>query len=79
MIQILQTIALAILYGEISHSLWWVLTGAVLLFYFVSKTYGNVSEDDDLSVKKFWYHARSIVFIINVISIIVLYAYIIFR
>ena len=78
-IYILQVIALWLLFGNTPSYLWWSLLGVFIVLYFAGKTYKHgITSDDEPRVVSFWYKARSVVFIIDILLILGIFGYIIF-
>jgi len=75
---IFQAVALYLLWGEISPYVWWSLLVLFLILFFGVRTHYNTVVEDGENAMTFWYHARSFIFIFNVLSVIALYTYIFF-
>lgn len=74
---VLQAVAMYLLHGEIGSVVWWGLVAVFVILYFAGLTYNmGTTGNDDAQVVRFWYQVRSIVFIVNIISVIALYLYI---
>ena len=60
-------------WGKINHILWWAILVILIFFYFGSKTYHMaVADKSEPSVIRFWYVARSVIFILDTIFILVM-------
>ncbi len=74
---ILQSLALYLLLGKITMPVWWGLVILFIILFFGVRTHYNTSlEKDGADTVAFWYRARSVIFIIDIVSILVLYGYI---
>ena len=77
----LQIIGVFFIFSKISIYVWLTMVGIFLLLYVGGLTYGTINKTDDVdvTVTKFWYRARSIIFLLDIVIVIGLYAYIFFH
>ena len=76
-LHILQVIALYLLYGDIASYIWWIILMVFIAIYFAGKTYTHgITDTDESRVVSLWHRIRSLVFIIDIVSVLILYGYI---
>jgi len=72
---VLQAVALYFLRDEIPDYLWWTFVVIYVFLFLGARAYYNTSETDGADVLRFWYLARSYIFMFNIVSILVMYGY----
>jgi len=72
---LLQSFAMSLSFAKEPWWHWWAWMGLFTLLYFLGKSYYAVTEKDDVSVHRFWYQVRSLVFIVDVAILIGLIVY----
>jgi len=75
-LHILQIIGMYLLLSRIPFWLWNIMAIFFVILYLMGKSYYAVKEEDGENVARFWYTMRSFVFIIDIISVVILYSYI---
>lgn len=73
---ILQAIALYMLWGEISAFVWWSMAAVYIVLFIGVRSYYNTTPDDGAAIIRFWFQVRSAIFLFNILSIILLFGYI---
>lgn len=75
-LHLLQIVGMFFLLKEIPFWLWSTFAVALIILFFLGKSYYNVAEEDGPKAKQFWYQIRSIVFVVDILSVIGMFAYI---
>lgn len=79
LVHILEIIGLVLLWYRIAISTWLILAVILFLLYAAEKTYRTTLGDgSDKQVQRFWYIARSLVFIVEVLIVVAIYGFIFF-
>lgn len=74
-----EAIGMYLLWNKINPFLWWIIFIILIIFYFGIKTYNTaLTNGSDPNVIQFWYIARSIIFILDILIIISMITYLIF-
>jgi len=76
-LHILEIIAMIILINHLPFWLWNVIAIFLIILYLAGKAYYAINEKDESYVVKFWYHARTVVFILDILIVIGFYTYLI--
>lgn len=76
-LHLLQLLSLIILWGDISLSWWFGLAIAFFILYCAGKTHRNAVGYGP-EVEKFWFRIAGLVFIIDIISVLTIYIYILY-
>jgi len=73
-LEILQLVGMFLLWSKVDHVWWWIVFVVLALMFFGVRTYYTaVKRKDDENVIKFWYQVRSIIFILDIISVITIW------
>jgi hypothetical protein len=74
-IRLLQIIALIIIF-KADGFLWWPII--MFFLYIAEHTHVNVNDEHGPNALKFWKGARSLIYVFNILSVVIMYIYIFF-
>lgn len=73
---VLKTIGMYFLWEKIPSFWWWTLWVTFFVIYVAGLSHGQLTEEDDLKTKIFWYRVRDIVPVLNFFIIIIMFVYV---